>query len=243
MRCGALENDVSGVGVAGGIAVKSILKSVMIVSALLTLCGAAQAQYYQDFDSISYARSPNALRVYFDETVSVNTGPIPDWIEYYTESVTATPQAYLVLINPSASTLAGWQCRFSIVGQGTAGAPMLLGPGAVNTGTGDDFIVSYPVPRPMPEIHVPLLQYQLALGAGTIPGHLRFGYMEFYIKPLASGTPASPGYRDGVGNFIATPSLTSPFHGWEVPCMMLNNVIGVVGAAPSTWGGVKALYR
>jgi hypothetical protein len=42
---------------------------------------------------------------------------------------------------------------------------------------------------------------------------------------------------------IPSTSLTSPWHGWGVPCMLLNSNDGVVRAEPSTWGGVKALYR
>lgn len=218
------------------------MKRAFIVLSVLLICGKSQAQYYDGFDTQSwtYAHAPNALRIYFDETVALFNGPIPEIEMWWAESTTATPDAWLVLVSPGAPGMAGWQCRFRIEAQGTAGAPELLGDGAVNVGTGDDFVVSYPVPRPMSGLHVPLLRVHLSLDAGA---PFNYGQVAFYLTPLSNGTQTSPGYRDGNGAFIATPSLTSPFHGWDVPCMLLNSTIGVVNAEPTTWGGVKALFR
>jgi hypothetical protein len=224
---------------------RAILPAALLTILLTAaICGQAAAQYYDGFDQQSwgYAHTPNALRIYFDETVELFNGPIPEIEMWWANSLTATPTAWLVMVSPSATTMSGWQCRFQATGQGTAGPLVLLGDGAVNAGTGDDFMVTYPVPRPMSGLHVPLLQCPLTLDAATMPP-FPYGVMAFTIAPLSTGAPLLPGYHDGQGTFIPSTSLTSPWHGWGVPCMLLNSNDGVVQAEPSTWGGVKALYR
>ncbi len=210
---------------------------------LLLLPALAAAQSYDGFDGCGYA-GINGLRLYFDETVDTGCEGVLMNPAFFARSATQFVTAWLVLTTPTGQAMAGWQADLSIFGQGAVTGSTLLGAGAVNSGAGDTYLVSFPAPLPLDTVHNPLVSFDLVLQPGDIPWGLLWGRMEFWLAPAAGRPEADPGYTRADGAFVACHSLNSDFHGWgTVPYMLLNDLFGVTDAEPATFGGVKALYR
>ncbi|MBK8165038.1 MAG: hypothetical protein IPK64_03625 [bacterium] len=201
----------------------------------------ARAQDYSFLDDTEYLAMGEGLRVYFDATVDLSFGGIIASPMYQAASTTATPSVWLVLVNPGAATMSGWQAQFRLTGEGSITSATVLGEGAANAGAGDDYLVTYASPRPTTDVHVPLLRLDLLVQTGG-SGGFPFGEMFIYTAPAAGGQ-AMPGWTTGAGAFRPTHSLTSAYHGWTYPCMTLNSPFGVTAIESDTWGGVKALFR
>lgn len=219
--------------------------NVVILAAVLLAVTAplspARAQDYTFLDYTGYLLGVDGMRVYFDASVDVAFGGTLQSPMYNAASTTATPSAWLVLVNPGAPAMSGWEARFDAVGQGSVSAVTLLGDGAANAGSGDDYLVTYASPRPTTDVHIPLLRLDLLLQVGGI-GWYTFGEMFFHTAPAAGGH-AMPGWTTSTGAFRPSHSLTSAYHGWEYPCLTLNSNFGVTETDHYTWGAVKALFR
>lgn len=222
-------------------------RAVRLTGLLLAIVAAsvvpppARAQDYEFLDYTGYLSFGEGLRVYFDATVDVAFGGTLQSPMYQAASTTATPSVWLVLVNPGAATMNGWQARFSATGQGVVAAATVLGEGAVDAGAGDDHLVTYASPRPTTDVHVPLLRLDLLLQEGGI-AYYQFGEMMFITAPAAGGA-SMPGWTTGAGVFRPTHSLTSAYHGWAYPCLTLNSPYGVSDVQSRSWGDLKALFR
>ena len=203
----------------------------------------ALGQVYGGLDGCGGGYGNNGLRVYFDESVDASCGGIIANPIHWAISSTPTPSAYLVLINPTASQLNLWQCDFRMEGQGVVLDSFFYGDPAANLGSGDTFVIFFNSPMPLEADHVPLARFDLALEAGTNPESFPFGRMDFFLEPATGEDQEAPGYFNGSNQFIASHSLTSNFHGWDVPCMILNSNEGVTEVSPASWDHLKALYR
>jgi hypothetical protein len=217
------------------------LATVIAAFCAAAAAGPARAQDYSFLDDTEYLARGEGLRVYFDATVEVAFGGIISSPMYQAVSTNTTPSVWLVLVLPGAATMNGWQAQFRIAGEGSVTSATVLGDGAGNAGSGDDYLVTYASPRPTTDVHVPLLRLDLLVQAGGTGG-FPFGEMFMYTAPAAGGQ-AMPGWTTGSGVFRPTHSLTSAYHGWTYPCMTINSFFGVTAVEPQTWGGVKALFR
>lgn len=223
------------------------MRRLALACLLLTIAGTAPAQHYDDFDACGYdwgLNGVNGLRVYFDASVATGCAGILADPGYFAWSATNLVEAYLVLTHPTATILQNWQCDFSITGDGVVQAATYFGDQAANLGSGDTHQVFLGTPLPLASTHVPLARFdlQLFIGGNPQPGQ-DYGLMEFHLGPAGGGTQPTPGYVDGDGVFMPCASFTSPYHGWDPPCMLLNDSFGVTDTEPAAWGSVKALYR
>lgn len=214
------------------------------LSVLLMLCSIpVSAQVYGGLDDCGGGYGNNGFRIYFDETVDASCGGIIESPAHWALSMTATPMAYLVLINPTVVSLNLWQCDLRIEGQGEVTGSFFFGNPAANLGTGDTYVVFFNEPMPLLEDHVPLARFDLSLEEGSNPEGLPFGFMDFFIAPATGEDQDAPGYFSPGSTFHTVHSLTSNYHGWDAPCMRLNSLAGVTDSKHSSWGHLKALYR
>ncbi|MCP4571252.1 MAG: hypothetical protein GY838_02760 [bacterium] len=222
------------------------MRRLALACLLLAVAGSASAQHYADFDACGYDRglnNVNGLRVYFDPAVPTGCAGTLASPGFYAWAPAQQVAVYLVLTHPTAATLQSWQCDFTMDGVGLVLATTYYGGTYLETGTGDTHVVDMMVPTPLGATHVPLMRFDVLLSSTSMQPGQTFDLVEFYLRAAGGRTEVAPGYVDGDGAFTPCASFTSPYNGWDVPCMMLNDNTGVTEGEAETWSELKALYR
>jgi hypothetical protein len=183
----------------------------------LATAGGARAQIDPD---------PDGIGMYFDTAGT----------EYCRSAVTGPTSVYLLATNISESSgLSGWEAHVTYtVPAGCFETGWVLPAGSLNVSTAPDFVVGLAAPAP----------YAPAILLGTY-GILVFcpDCIEFYVGP--SNTPSLPGVPlyaagDNPGSLIA---LQQSSGGPDNPVLQLNCDCTIVGDEPTSFGGVKSMYR
>ena len=167
---------------------------------------------------------PDSFGLYFDENADV----------YFVDGVGPNEQVnlYLILTNPSQSTICGFEVGMDMVGNAMVLSTVSLDP---NWGMSDysNWIQGFSQPQPTASATILLQHNVLYMAVDLAP-------VEFYLH---GSNPSSidPGYptilwEDGV---LQMAYISAPYG----PEAQINGVCSVVGTESRTFGSMKSLFR
>ncbi len=220
-----------------------LIRTIIITLALLVpVLGLAQS--YQNLDYCGLLNYPDRLNLYFDEATYCECGGILMDPFIGCQSTSTQVSAWIVLTNPTADAITGWQFDLRMEGDVAIQGFAAQGGTAIASysHTGDTWHVQFNEPLPLAGAHTPLLMADLLLAEGGNPYWYEHALVEFFLAPAGDAAQLNPGYFDGSGQFVPCHSLTSQYNGWGRPCMTLNG-LGVTETEAQTWDRVKAIYR
>jgi hypothetical protein len=221
---------------------KRLATSLLLLGLLTGAAAPVQAQFYGGLDACGSLMADDGLRIYFGPGVACGCGGIIADPMIGCDSRHSLVEAYLVLTNPTAAELTGWQCQFRVAEQGALYSILFYGNGSGGLYPNSTFSATFPDPMPLTGEHNVLARFEVLVEEGGNPYGYEMGVVEFYIGPAVGFSQEAPGYFDGDGRFVACNNLVSDFNGWEVPCMTLNGV-GVTDEEAHSWDHVRAMYR
>lgn len=205
----------------------------MLIYLALVLLIAAPAAAQPNLDGFEWTPypQPDGYRIYFDASVTWEFGGIlADPVLSFWQTQPAI-EAWLVLVDPTAAQLGGFRIGRRLEGGYTGLTEEVLGAPLSVQIDGDFLTVAYDPPLPLDGTPIALVHWTF-LNADVGP-------VGFYLWP-APGDEV-PVYLDGQGGVVPASTYNGQYHEYAVPAAILNG--GVTPNEPSTWGGVKALFR
>ncbi len=194
---------------------------------LLLLCKASLVSAIVDPE-------PNRIGMYFDLGADIMCTAMP--------SPFPSTNVYIILTNPTYTTVHGWEASIHSTGDSIAIEGTCFAPGSVNTGDGSEFIVTFDIP--MVTTTTTILAIVTLVPNATEECLFLTGveHPSFpSTKPLVwfndePGLEIQPSHAlpNGVGAIIGT---CNSLIGLPIPCEE------VVRASQVQWGVLKSLYR
>ncbi|MFH1842268.1 MAG: hypothetical protein ABIF77_03605 [bacterium] len=201
------------------------MKMLLIVATVFVLC--------QSLDCpAQISPDPDRIGMYFD------TGGIQTCADFYGGPVTL----YLTITYPTiAAGVSGWECHVDYtIPSGCFEQGWTLMGSAINVSTAPDFVVGLGFPIPYSSALVVATYSLLVFCPDCIVWDVRAADV--------STIPGMPAYAagDDPGNIVPLFPLCEELVEAALNCPEycgIYDVCGPVPNAPSTWGGLKALYR
>ncbi len=166
------------------------------------------------------ATAADQVGVFFDQAAEQNCIQVEQ---------TETLEAYLFLLEPTSSSVIGWECTLEI--DNAFLLEVVLAGQAINVGSGDDFVVGLANPLPA-SATLQLARLSVMVVAGNQAG--------FFIHPSTfPSLPGTPVYADG-----SDPTLLIPMTPKTIGSNSLVAGINLPNCIPdqATWGRVKVIY-